>query len=55
MAKSQDGIEAGEFEGPVVDDKATEPKERGGNGSARSNLIAHPRTEFAHKRPCCER
>ena len=51
MAKSTDGIEAGEFEGPEKDDKASEPKQRGGEGSARSNIYAHPRTEFAHKQP----
>ena len=49
--KSKDGIEVGEFEGPEVNDKATEPKERGGRGSAKSNIFAHPQTEFAHKRP----
>ena len=47
----KEGIEVGEFEGPEKDDKATEPKQRGGEGSAKSNLIAHPRTEYAHKRP----
>lgn len=47
----KDGIEVGEFEGAEKDDKASEPKQRGGNGAARSNIVAHPQTEFAHKRP----
>ena len=47
----KEGIEVGEFEGPEKDAKASEPKQRGGEGSAKSNLIAHPRTEYAHKRP----
>lgn len=55
MAKSKDGIEVGEFEESGVNDRATEPKQRGGEGSAKSNQYAHPRTEFAHKQPCCEK
>jgi hypothetical protein len=53
MTKSKDGIEVGEFETSGVNDemKSTEPKPRGGEGSARSNIFAHPRTEFAHKQP----
>lgn len=51
MAESKDGIEVGEFEGPEKDAVATEPKQRGGEGSAKSNIYAHPRDEFAHKRP----
>ena len=53
MAKSQEGIEAGEYQTSGVNDdvKEGESKPRGGDGSAKSNLIAHPRTEFAHKRP----
>lgn len=51
MAKSTDGIEEGEYEGPEKDAEASEPKQRGGNGSAKFNLIAHPMTEFAHKKP----
>ena len=56
MAKSKDGIEAGEFETSGVNDemKSTEPKARGGEGSAKSNIFAHPRTEFAHKQPVAE-
>lgn len=48
---NQDSTEEGEYEGPEKDDKASEPKQRGGDGSARSNIFAHPRTEFAHKQP----
>jgi len=54
MAKSKDGIEVGEFEGPEKDAVASESKQRGGEGSAKSNLYAHPATEFAHKQPCCK-
>ncbi len=36
MAESKDGIEVGEFEGPEVDAKASEPKQRGGEGSAKA-------------------
>lgn len=53
MAESKDGIEVGEFETSGVNDdvKAGESKARGGEGSAKYNLIAHPRSEYAHKRP----
>ena len=53
MAKSTDGIEAGEYETSGVNDdvKGGEAKPRGGEGSAKSNIYAHPRTEFAHKQP----
>lgn len=54
MAKSTDGIEAGEYQTSGVNDDVSKSKERGGEGSAKSNLVAHPRTEFAHKQPCCE-
>lgn len=56
MTKSKDGIEPGEFQTTGVNDemKSTEPKGRGGEGSARSNIFAHPRTEMAHKRPMTE-
>ena len=55
MAKSTDGIDVGEFEGEETNAKASEPKQRGGEGSAKSNIYAHPRTEFAHKQPVTER
>lgn len=45
------GIEEGEFEMSGKDDIASEPKQRGGDGSAKSNIYAYPQTEFAHKRP----
>ena len=53
MAKSKDGIEEGEFEtsGADRDLEQEESKQRSGTGSAKSNLIAHPRSEYAHKRP----
>ena len=51
MTELKNGIEVGEFEGPEKDDRASEPKQRGGEGSAKSNIYAHPQTEFAHKRP----
>lgn len=53
MAKSKDGIEVGEFQTSGVNDemKDTEPKARGGEGSAKSNMCAYPCTELAHKRP----
>jgi hypothetical protein len=51
MAKTKDGIEVGEFEGSDADVKEGESKPRGGEGSAKSNIYAHPRTEFAHKQP----
>lgn len=54
MAKLKDGIEVGEFEGEAENAKTPEPKQRGGDGSAKSNIYAHPRTEFAHKQPCCD-
>lgn len=54
MTKSTDGIEVGEFEESGVNDKATEPKQRGGEGSAHSNMCAYPCTEYAHKRPMME-
>ena len=56
MAKSTDGIEEGEFETSGKDGELEqqESKQRGGDGSAKSNIIAHPRTEFAHKQPCCD-
>ena len=53
MTRTKDGIEVGEFEGSGVNDPVSESKQRGGEGSARSNMIAHPMTEFAHKQPCC--
>ena len=56
MAKSTDGIESGEFEADLkgnADIKEGEAKPRGGEGSAKSNIYAHPRTEFAHKQPYC--
>ncbi len=28
-----------------------EPKQRGAADSAKSNIVAHPQTEYAHKRP----
>ena len=49
-----DGIEVGEFDGPEKNDKASEPKQRAGNGSAKANIFAHPQTEFANKQPCCK-
>ena len=51
--KMTDGIEEGEYETSGVNDEVQtgESKPRGGNGSAKSNLFAHPRTEFAHKQP----
>ena len=56
MAKSKDGIEVGEYQTSGVNDdvKEGEAKPRGGDGSAKSNIYAHPRTEFAHKQPCCD-
>lgn len=56
MAKSKDGIETGSFQTSGVNDemKDTEPKARGGNGSAvmaKSSKIA-PHM-FAHKQPVC--
>jgi len=53
MAKSKDGIEVGEFQTLGVNDdvKEGESKPRGGEGSAKYNIYAHPRTEFAHKQP----
>lgn len=53
MAKSQDGIEVGEYQTSGVNDdvKDGESKPRGGEGSAKSTAMAHPQTEFAHKRP----
>jgi hypothetical protein len=57
LAKSTDGIEAGEYEADVkgnADIREGEAKPRSGEGSAKSNIYAHPRTEFAHKRPCCD-
>ena len=55
MAKSKDGIEVGEFEGPEKDAIASEPKQRGGDGSAVMSAPKqlnpnHPHN-FAHKRP----
>ena len=50
----KEGIEVGEFEGPEKNDKASEPKQRGGDGSAKCNY-AHPQTEYAHKQPVTER
>ena len=55
MAKSQEGIEAGEYQTAGVNDDVSEPKQRGGEGSAKSNIFAHPRTELAHKKPMTER
>lgn len=45
----------GEYQTSGVNDdvKDGESKPRGGEGSAKSNIYAHPRTEFAHKQPCC--
>ena len=56
MAKSTDGIEEGEFETSAKDGdlQQEESKQRGGEGSAKSNIFAHPRSEFAHKRPVTE-
>jgi hypothetical protein len=56
MAKSKDGIEVGGYQtsGADRDLQQDEPKQRGGEGSAKSNIYAHPRDEFAHKQPCCE-
>jgi len=57
LSKSTDGIEVGEYEAGMkgnADIKEGESKPRGGEGSAKSNIYAHPRTEFAHKQPCCE-
>ena len=53
MAKSQDGIEVGEYQTSGVNDdvKDGESKPRAGEGSAKSTAMAHPQTEFAHKRP----
>lgn len=53
MAQSKDGIEVGEYQtsGADGDLEGSEPKQRGGDGSAKSNLIAYPRSEYAHKRP----
>ena len=47
------GIEEGEFETSGVNDdvQAGEAKARGGEGAAKFKLIAHPRDEYAHKRP----
>jgi hypothetical protein len=56
MAKSTDGIEVGSYQTSGVNDdvKEGEAKQRGGNGSAKFNIYAHPRTAFAHKQPCCK-
>ena len=56
MVKSTDGIEEGEFatSGKDGELEQEESKQRGGDGSAKANLMAHPRTEFAHKQPCCK-
>jgi len=60
VAKSTDGIEVGSFSTSGVNDemKDTEPKARGGDGSAvmakpkmATNAPAH---HFAHKRPMTE-
>lgn len=53
MTKSKDGIEAGEYQTAGLNDdvKDGESKPRGGEGSAKSNIYAHPRSEFAHKQP----
>lgn len=53
MTKLKDGIEPGEYQTSGVNDdvKEGESKPRGGEGSAKSNIYAHPSTEFAHKRP----
>lgn len=54
--KSKDGIEVGEFQTSAKDGELEqqESKQRGGAGSAKSNIYAHPRTEFAHKQPVTE-
>jgi hypothetical protein len=54
MAKSKGGIETGSFQTSGVNDemKDTEPKARGGDGSAKMSKTA-PHM-FAHKQPCCE-
>ena len=51
--KSKDGIEVGEFQTSAIDKdlQQEESKQRGGQGSAKPNIYAHPRTEFAHKQP----
>lgn len=56
MAKSTDGIEVGEYQTSGVNDDVQEgeAKPRGGEGSAKYNIYAHPQTEFAHKRPMTE-
>lgn len=56
LAKSKDGIEVGEYEASAgnADIREGESKARGGDGSAKANIYAHPRTEFAHKQPCCD-
>ena len=57
MAKSTDGIEVGSYSTSGVNDKADDPKQRGGDGSAK---MSHPKMmvngnapphHFAHKRP----
>ena len=57
MAQTKDGIEVGEFQTSGVNDemKSGESKPRGGEGSAKYNIYAHPQTEFAHKKPMTER
>jgi hypothetical protein len=57
MAQTKDGIEVGEYQTSGVNDemKSGESKPRGGEGSAKYNIYAHPQTEFAHKKPMTER
>lgn len=56
MTKLKDGIEVGEFQTSGADNdlQQDEMKERGGRGSAKSNMFAHPRTNYAHKQPVTE-
>ena len=47
------GIEEGSYQtsGADGDLQGSEPKQRGGDGSAKANIYAYPQTDFAHKRP----
>lgn len=54
MVKSTDGIEPGEFQMSGVNDVSTEPKQRGGDGSAKmepARSASVPSHHFAFKRP----
>lgn len=54
MAKSTDGIEKGSYSTSGVNDEIDEPKQRGGDGSAKmepARSASIPSHHFAFKRP----